>query len=149
VNHIVANPIHTDIVVKDLESSLHFYTEILGYTVVENAVVEGPVVSFLSNATSKKMRLVFLNRNKRSSMVELIHFEDQPKGAFHESQKLMRNVSLSYLVEDLTSAVEVFKQKGILPVSDVFQISLPNLGRTQIIFFQDPDGYLIELVAPI
>ena len=142
-------PIHTDIVVKDLEASLKFYTEVLNYTVVENATVKGPVVSFLSGSTATEMRLVFLSRNKRSTMLELIYFEGSSNDSFASSQVKKRNMSLSYLVEDMERAITFFKEKGILPVSEVFQISLPTLGETQIIFFQDPDGYLIELVAPI
>jgi catechol 2,3-dioxygenase-like lactoylglutathione lyase family enzyme len=148
VEHFTNTPIHTDIVVKDLDSSVRFYTEVLGYTVFENSVVEGPVVSFLSDSTATKMQLVFLTRNKRSTMLELIYFIDGPKEAFESSRKNMRNLSLSFLVENIDKAVEFFKNKGIVPVSDVFQISLAALGETKIIFFQDPDGYLIEVVAP-
>ena len=95
---------------------------------------------------SSKMRFVFLSRNKRSTIVELIGFEHS-LNVFAESKQKMRNVSLSYLVEDLSKAIEYFKKKNLKPVSDIFKISLPALGQTQIVFFQDPDGYLIELVG--
>jgi hypothetical protein len=34
-----------------------------------------------------------------------------------------------------------------LSVSDVIEIELTQLGRAQVVFYRDPDGYLIKLVA--
>jgi catechol 2,3-dioxygenase-like lactoylglutathione lyase family enzyme len=142
-----ASPIHTDLVVQDMNTSIRFYRDVLKYEVVEDAQIEGDIVRFLSNSATSKMRLTFLSRNKRSTMLELIQFEDNAINAVLESKKLSLNLSLSYLVENLETALKHFRDLGQMPVSPIFQISLPKLGNTQIVFFRDPDGHLIELVA--
>ena len=140
--------IHIDVVVNDMERAIAFYKDGLDFKIVEDVILDTDAALFLSGGAARKMRLVFLSRNKRSTMLELIQFlDDQGKGLLLSStQKL--DVSLSFLVSDLDELKASLKAKGQLPLSEEFEIALPQLGRTKIVFYRDPDDYLIEFVAP-
>ncbi len=125
-----------------------FYTKSLGLLVLEDCVLETDAAFFLSAGTSRKMRMVFLtSRNTRSSMVELIQFlDDDGQGASSASARRL-DVTLAFRVSDLHEATRVMAADGQHPVSDVFEIQLNQLGRAHVVFYRDPDGYLVEFVA--
>ena len=139
--------VHTDLIVSDLDSTISYYKEFLGFELVEDCLIEGEVVSFLSNNKASKMRLAFLVRNKRSTQVELIQFLDDRGYKIIADDKIKLNLSLSFLVPDLEEVIAFYKTKGIEPASSIFEIKLSVLGKTRIVFFKDPDGYLIEFIS--
>ena len=58
-----------------------------------------------------------------------------------------RDVILAFLVSDLGEVTRAMAADGQHPVSAVFEIPLTQLGRAQVVFYRDPDGYLVEFVA--
>ena len=139
--------IHVDLVVSDIDKTIEYYNNFLGFQLMEDCQIEGEVVSFLSNGQASKMRLVFLSRNKRSTMIELVQFLTNSGEKITAASSLKLNLSLSFLVPDLDEVISGFKLKGVNPASPVFNIDLKKLGKTKIVFFRDPDDYLIEYVS--
>ncbi len=139
--------VHVDFTVADMERSVAFYTKSLGLRVLEDCVLESDAAFFLSAGTSRKMRMVFLiSGNQRSLMVELIQFlDDGGPGASAASARRL-DVTLAFLVSDLGEIARAMAAEGRRPVSDVFEIPLTQLGRAQVVFYRDPDGYLVEFV---
>lgn len=139
--------IHVDLIVSDVEKSIEYYGTFLGFQVIEDCLVDGDVVTFLSNGQASKMRLIFCAKNKRSTMIELIQFFDGNGKIIEPSDKTKLNLSLSFLVPDVDEVISTFQQNGIAPETQVFSIDLKKLGKTKIVFFKDPNGYLIEFVS--
>jgi len=136
-----------DIVTKSIEKSVEFYSKYLKYSVVEDTKVISPAAMFLSNNQTDSMRLVFLKRNNRSPMIELIQFLDSSGKELILDDGFNLNLSLSFLVNDVPDSISELSNDGLLPVSDIFKIELINLGTTRIVFYQDPDGHLIEMIS--
>ena len=146
--------VHVDLQVRDMQRSIKFYTEQLGYAVVEDAVVEnGPAEFYAPGA--KSMRLVFLRPLSRAlfgSMVELMEFRSQdgrilpPAGANDGARSSASMRNLSFLVDSLDSTLAQLAAAGIKPLSDIYTVELPRLGRSRIVFIHDPDANLIELI---
>jgi catechol 2,3-dioxygenase-like lactoylglutathione lyase family enzyme len=136
--------VHVDLTVADMERSLAFYTDSLGLLVLEDCTVETEAARFLSAGKASKMRMVFLTSGTTTSfMVELIQLLDEKD---QEASGERRDVIFAFLVDDLPQAIRSLAVDGRQPVTDVFPIELPQLGRAQVVFFRDPDGYLIEFV---
>lgn len=135
-------------VIQSMERSVEYYSKLLHYKVVEDSLVRGKAPLFLSHNVTDKMRLVLLKRNNQSPMIELIQLLDENNESIGEvAQNLRLNISLSFFVSDLNETISAMMQEGHTPVSEIFDISLKQLGKTQIVFFRDPDNYLIEFIA--
>ena len=140
--------VHVDLTVADMERSVEFYTKSLGLLVLEDCVLETEAAVFLSAGTARKMRMVFLTSGSTNSMmVELIQLLDDGGQGTSAASARPREVILAFLVSDLGEVVRAMAADGQHPVSDVFEIELTQLGRAQVVFYRDPDGYLIEFVA--
>jgi catechol 2,3-dioxygenase-like lactoylglutathione lyase family enzyme len=139
--------VHVDLTVADMDRSVAFYTNSLGLLVLEDCTLETDAALFLSAGTCRKMRMVFLTSGKTNSMmVELIQLvADGDPGASAESAR-RREVILAFLVSDLAEATRAMAADGQHPVSAVIELELTQLGRARVVFYRDPDGYLVEFV---
>ncbi len=136
--------VHVDRVVADMERSVEFYTDSLGLLVLEDCTVETEAARFLSGGKASKMRMVFMTSGAATSlMVELIQLLDEND---REASGGCRDTIFAFLVKDLQDAIRAMAVDGRQPVSDVIPIELLHLGRAQVVFYRDPDGYLIEVV---
>jgi len=144
--------IHVDLVVKDMSASLRFY-ELLGFAIIEDAVIQGAAVAFYSNGAAESMRLVMLQPPGGAgfgAMVELIELR-MPAGesvpvapSDASSAPSIRNFTIA--VGDIDAALAKLATVDAKPVSRVIRMQLPKLGNSRIVFVPDPDGNLVELV---
>ncbi|HHX73337.1 MAG TPA: VOC family protein [Firmicutes bacterium] len=118
----MAKIVHTGIVVRDLETSLQFYTEVLGF--VQTGGLKLPDVE-----------LAFLAGENQS--LELLAF---PGDTAEKPQGVISHIALE--VKDLEKELERLKAHGI--VLDPADIRKPE--GMKIIFFHGPSGEQIELV---
>jgi catechol 2,3-dioxygenase-like lactoylglutathione lyase family enzyme len=138
------NLVHVDRIVADMERSVAFYTDSLGLLVLEDCTVETEAARFLSAGKASKMRMVFLtSATPTSFMIELIQLLDERD---QEASGGRREIISAFLVNDLREVIRALAADGRQPVSDVIPIELSHLGRARVVFYRDPDGYLIELV---
>ena len=137
--------VHTDLVVRSVSASLAFYGKLLDIKIIDDAVVEGAVPGFLSEGRTQRMRLALLKLAPVGSMIELIEFMDLAEEL--GPVRFRNRTSISVFVGELASVIARGKEQGILPESDVMLVHLPNSGKSEIVFFRDPDGYLLEFVG--
>lgn len=122
--------LHTMIRVTNLEKSLKFYTEGLGF-VIENR----------GDYSEGKFTLVFLRApgdKEGGPLLELTHNWEQDKYERGDAYGHM-----AYLVDSITETQKKLQSKG-LDLSWGPGAS-PN-GKSLIAFVDDPDGYEIELI---
>ena len=117
---------HVEIVPADLEKTLQFYTEILGFRVKERRELDRPPMK----------ELVFIELN--DSMIELLCFEN-PKPPVTELPQV-GYLRIALEVEDMDKAVEYLKEKGVTISRD--PVSIGSSKRGEIL---DPNGLSIEL----
>lgn len=145
---ITASLLHVDMVVQDLERATAMYTQVLGFEVVEDCVVETDAALFLSGGTTRRMRLVFLSLNNRSTRVELIQLLDEANNSLPASAAGKFDWNLAFLVNNLEHAKQALAAAGLHQVSEEYAAALPTLGHARVMYCRDAEGYLIELVAP-
>src|SRR6266542_3059824 len=134
--------LHVDLVVEDIEREMAFYKDVLGFEVLEDCVLNNEASLFLSEDRAGRMRLVFLGRNKRSTMIELVQFLTDSGQPIQVSQ-LKFKWNLSFFVDDLEQAQQHFLEKGFKPLTSQYEITLSSFGRSKVIFYQDPEGVLL------
>ena len=137
--------VHVDLVVRSIELAMQFYGNLLDLSVADDGIVEGPVVEYLSGNQSFRMRLVLLKVAPAGSMIELIEFL-QPVIPV-PTDPFRNRTSISVFVGNLVPVLQRAAEHGLYPESEVMSVWLPKTGQHEIVFFRDPDGYLLELVG--
>ncbi|MFZ4861855.1 VOC family protein [Sphingobacterium sp. Mn56C] len=118
---------HIAIIVSDYQRSKHFYTEILGLSVIQETYREG--------RDSYKLDLA-LNDHY---VIELFSFPAYvPRPSFPEALGLRH---LAFAVEDIESWIVKLENQGIKTEG----IRIDEITERKFTFFQDPDGLPLEL----
>ncbi len=118
---------HVEIVPSNLERTLKFYTEILGFKIQWRRKVERPPLE----------ELVFIELG--DSLIELFSVKEPAPESREQWQVGCRKIALR--VDDIDKTIEYLKTKGV--EISVGPVAVEKLKRAEI---KDPDGLSIELV---
>lgn len=133
---------HTGIVVIDLEMSLHFYRDLLGFRIVKQMEETGDYIDKILALSNIKVTTVKLN-SASGQLIELLKYHS------HLAEQRRREVNevgishIAFTVDDLDSVYERLKKTGIRFISSP-QLS-PD-GYAKVAFCRAPEGTWIELV---
>jgi glyoxylase I family protein len=118
---------HVEIVSSDIEKTLKFYTEILGFNIQWRRKMDNPPME----------EIVFIELG--GTLIEVFSVREPAPISKKPWQVGCRTVALE--VEDLDKAVEYLDTKGIKLSQEI--VAVESLKRTEI---KDPDGIPIELI---
>lgn len=118
---------HVAILTDDYEKSKHFYTAVLGFTIIKE--------TYREDRASYKLDLAV----NGVYQVELFSFPEYKERVSFPEAKGLRH--LAFVVQDLESAVKELTEKGI----DVQGIRTDELTNKRFCFFNDPNGQPLEL----
>jgi catechol 2,3-dioxygenase-like lactoylglutathione lyase family enzyme len=134
---------HVGICVADLERSLRFYRDLLGFTVEHELAVEGAATDTLLRLHDTKLRALYLTRD--GVRIELLHFSSPPAPPARERAMNEPGLThLSFRVADLDAVLAGLRAAGVR-VLDETMLRPPKF-RSAACFVTDPDGQLVELV---
>jgi methylmalonyl-CoA epimerase len=126
---------HIGILTNDLQQSVEFYTEVLGFSI--SAKIEMDDVG---------LSAIFVEKN--GSKIELMGYRGAiPKRSEGIEIKLGGgsipiNDHITFTVDDIEATVTELKEKGVEFALEPIQVE----GGMKIASFKDPNGVLIELV---
>jgi methylmalonyl-CoA epimerase len=127
---------HIGIMTNDLEKSVKFYTDVLGFSIATKMEMAeaGLSVVFVEKAGSKIELMEYRGKNapKRSKGVEIAV----------GGQSIPINNHISFSVDNIDDTVTEFKEKGVIFILEPMELE----GGMKLASFKDPDGVLIELV---
>ncbi|MBB2897434.1 lactoylglutathione lyase [Pseudomonas sp. AS2.8] len=142
---------HTMLRVKNLETSLDFYTRVLGFTVVDHKDFPDAKFSltFLAlvdrNQVPEEPEARQRWRKSTPGILELTHnhgTEDDAGFSYHNGNSDPRGFGHTCVaVPDIRAACERFEQLGV-----AFQKRLTDGSMKEIAFIKDPDGYWVEVI---
>jgi catechol 2,3-dioxygenase-like lactoylglutathione lyase family enzyme len=134
---------HVGICVADLERSLRFYRDLLGFTAEHDLEVAGEATDTLLRLRDTRLQAVYLTRD--GVRIELLHFASPP--APPRRARVMNEPGLTHLsfrVADLQAAVRALRAAGERVLEETV-LDFPAF-QSAACFVVDPDGQLIELV---
>lgn len=135
---------HLGICVSDLERSIRFYRDLLGFRPVSQVKVKGPESDRLLRLEGVDQRTVFLERDG----LRLALFAYQaPATKGDGAPRAMNELGLAAImlrVDDLDATLEPFRAAGVRVLEETYTAH-PGF-RSKLVFLCDPDGTLIELV---
>ena len=135
---------HLGICVSDVEASLRFYRDALGFEVKSELEVKGEPSDTLLRLRDVALRAVYLRRDGLT--IELLHYAS-PGHVGDGKPRAMNALGLTHLslrVDDLDAIAADLSARGFALLDDT-RVDSPQL-RARAIFATDPDGTLIELV---
>ena len=118
---------HIAILTDDYPRSKAFYTEVLGFTVIQE--------TYRAERQSYKLDLAIAGRYQ----VELFSFPDfRERGSYPEAKGLRH---LAFAVDNIEEAVAELRAKGV----ETESVRIDELTQQKFVFFNDPNGQPLEL----
>jgi len=138
---------HVGITVKDLDASIRFYHDVLGLEFVNEPTPWfdneelGPAVG-VPGAVLRQVSLAL-----GESTLELLEYRNPPSETPRPLASNNRGAShVAFLVDDIVATRAELEAKGIEFYSDVNVVDDGVLAGWRWVYFDDPDGYPLELV---
>lgn len=143
---------HINIVVGDLERSVTFYTELLGFTETKRVHMEGAWIEEIVGLKDVTADVVFVVAPAGEARLELLQYHT-PAGAPHGPNASPNTPGLRHLAlrcDDIAAAAARLKAAGVTlfaerPVTVPEGVVRHDAGRKQLLYFLDPDGVILEL----
>jgi len=142
---------HTAIVVGDTETSLKFYRDTFGMRIVGESENYGPEQEHLNNVFGARLRITRL-RAAEGLGVELLEYLAPRSGRatpdnFGSERSLGWETNL--VTTDINAAAQSLRlQKCLFISSELVTFPDSSLGFHRGFLIRDPDGHIVELVAP-
>jgi glyoxylase I family protein len=118
---------HIAIICSNYETSKHFYTEILGFTIIKE--------TYRQDRQSYKLDLA-LNGNY---IIELFSFPNPPQRPSRPESTGLRHLAFS--VQDIELSIQKLSAKGVV----CEPIRIDEITGKRFTFFSDPDNLPLEL----
>jgi catechol 2,3-dioxygenase-like lactoylglutathione lyase family enzyme len=137
-------PSHVGLCVADLEASLRFYCDGLGFAAAERYELDSDTVPGLDRALEAGSHVTVVSQFIRhgSFAIELLHYSDPaPHGTPSSSRAELGYTHLALHVDDLDAAVARVVAAG----GTVLETTRASLG-IELVFLTDPDGNRVELL---
>lgn len=138
---------HTSINVTDLERSLKFYRDVLGFEpLFEPEDVTGS--GFVKAANLKgvaKFRYTHLKVGDGSTLIELIQFFEPKPGSNAQKVYETGTSHIEFRVRNIDEAKTSLEAKGLRFNTDPIRIGDGPLKGRSYVYFSDPDGLMLGL----
>lgn len=142
---------HINIVVSDLEKSVRFYTELLGFIESKRAQLEGEWIESIVGLKGVVADVAFIVAPAGEPRIELLCYKT-PTGEAVPANSFANTVGLRHIafrVDDVYAAAERLKNAGVKlfgePVVVPETVVTHDAGHKMLCYFHDPDGVLLEI----
>ena len=136
------------IVVRNLEASLAFYTNAIGFNNSSSFNVDGPYAKQAGLTTGHPLAIQVLTLNNAPTATQ-IKLMQVPDGTLPNHDTIHSTYGYSYITINVTSmnkSIARAQAEGATPIKPVTEI--PNANGLMLALFHDPDGNIVELVGP-
>ncbi len=135
--------------VDDLERSVAFYRDVLGFTVGGRIEAAGPEVEALTGLFGVRLRTAELRLgDERLELTEFLVPKGRPAPVDQRSNdRWFQHVAI--IVRDMDSAYAVLRARGVRYASTAPQTlppSIPQAAGIRAFYFRDPDGHPLEIL---
>jgi len=139
-------------VVKDIDASVKFYTEAIGFKVAGGFKVPGDFAkkSGLTNSKPLDIKVLTLGEGEGTTKLKLMQVEDS--GGKYKNKHIDSKLGFSYItiaVKSTDTALARLAKAGVKPIAKG-PVTLPDdLDPSKALtIVRDPDGNFVELVGP-
>lgn len=136
---------HTGITVSDLDRSVRFYRDVLGFKVSEPVRCAGEMFEKVTGVPGAEIEVAFVRAP--GHIIELLCYR-KPEGRVRST---LRSCDpgfwhLALKVSDIERAVQSVWRAGFEPLSPVQSVDEGPLAGLKVVYVRDPDGVVLELL---
>lgn len=142
---------HINLVVADLERSVRFYTEVLGFRKTHDVTMEGEWIEAIVGLRGVKGLVAFVEPPGGGPRIELLQYV-APAGAVRPENSRANTHGLRHLalrVDDIAGMAARLRAAGVTLFSDPVRVPAGVVkfaaGDKTLVYFLDPDGVILEL----
>jgi lactoylglutathione lyase len=138
---------HTGFQVADLERSLAFYRDLLGFSVIWQRVVTAEYIARLVGYPGLELHQALLAIPGSEHCLELLDYRNVERTPVDPSTANPGTAHICLMVDHLAVLYERLVAAGVEFVSEpVSPTEGPNTGRL-VVYMTDPDGIRVELIG--
>ncbi len=137
-------------VVSDLEASIEFYTEAIGFTLAGGFEVPADFAKEAGLTDGKKLEIKVLTLGEGEGATKLKLMQIPGSGGAAKNDHIDTTLGFSYLtimVASTDAALERLAAAGVKPIADG-PVPLPDAPSLALTIVRDPDGNFVELIGP-
>ncbi|TVL44119.1 VOC family protein [Brachyspira hyodysenteriae] len=141
---------HIGLTVSDMERSINFYRDVLGLTLIGEALMEGEETDALFAMNDCKVKIAYLNGSDNiiAPPIELLQFIS-PETIKDESK--LNKISTSEICFRVDNIEKVYKHLidnnvECLSSHQEFDFTSYGFSKSKALYFKDPDGIILELM---
>lgn len=138
--------LHVDLFVRSMDTALDFYCRKLGFSVFDDALLEGPIVTRVSDGQFSALRLVLIRSSTVGAMIELQEFKASSALTDTAPTYPLRKGWISILVPDLRAHMDHLKGHDVYPLSEIYLVKPSRTRACEAVFYRDPDGNDLEFL---
>jgi len=142
---------HLNLVVRDLNATVRFYCDLLGFRETNRATLQGDWIDAVAGLHGITADVVFLELPDGGPRIEVLQYLT-PTGQNLPANSLANTYGLRHFalrITDMTGTVARLRAAGIQFVSDPVEVPAGILKGSKVhktlCYFHDPDGVLLEL----
>jgi len=147
----IKNINHINIVVSDLERSVNFYTEILGFKELRRAKLEGDWIEKVVGLKDVEAEVAYVSAAEGDLRIELLRYIS-PQGEMIDINSFPNTIGVRHIafqVEGIYTLAEKLKENGVKVISEPVRVPASAIkhdeGYKVLCYFLDPDGVILEL----
>jgi catechol 2,3-dioxygenase-like lactoylglutathione lyase family enzyme len=140
---------HIGLTVENIETSVQFYRDVLGLTLVRRREVDAAYVGEQTGYPGVHLSVASFKAQPESTQsIEMVEYKNHIGKKSSTATNCPGNTHLCFQTKDLLSAFEELRAQGVRFRSDPVTITAgPNKGGL-VVYLYDPDDYVIELFQP-
>ncbi len=146
----IRNLDHVAVTVSDLDRSLAFYCDLLGFEEVERHLLEGETISKMAGKEGVVLQVVRLAIPETPNILVDLQLYIEPPGENSNAVLGMANQGhFCFGVSDMDRCYRELTAAGVEFVSEPVVFDLGDeweYGALKVVFFKDPDGFILELM---
>lgn len=137
---------HTGLVVANLEVALHFWRDLLGFTVARQMEESGPHIDAMMGLKDVRLTTSKLTAPE-GGMIELLYFNSHPdQTAWIGTPYSTGFTHVAMTVNNIDNLCETLKKEGVIFFAPPQRS--PD-GKVKVTYCRGPEGVLLELVEMI
>ncbi|MGA7276084.1 MAG: VOC family protein [Candidatus Udaeobacter sp.] len=141
---------HTGITVSNLERSLDFWRDVLGFELSHTAHQTGELAREITGVAGAELKLAVLKAPDDGHKIELLEYLAPPDRTEHGDPRPcdVGSVHVALTVNDLDAVLQHIAASGWKTAGKPQTLqSGPNAGK-RVVYVRDPDGTTIEFMQP-
>ena len=145
MKHRVLGTNHTSFTVTDLDRTVGFFRDCLGFQLLNRAPRDPEIVSKITGVEGADMEIAFLRGP--GCTIELIEYKAPADRGRVEARPCDAGFAhMAFDVDDVDAAIAEAKKHRVEPIAPPVPINDgPNKGR-RVVYLRDPDGVTIEFI---